>query len=106
MIPLQEASAFGDVAASRKPFRGTAPEDKAVQHLLGKVGRFKSGPIALLPLLTHRETIAVLFGDNPESGAPLPRLEPLEVFINQAGIALENAFLQRKVQALQGQQLG
>jgi CheY-like chemotaxis protein len=106
VISLQEASTFGEVAASRKPFRGVAPEDKAVQHLLGKVGRFKSGPIALLPLLTHRETIAVLFGDNPESGAPLPRLEPLEVFINQAGIALENAFLQKKVLALQGQQLG
>jgi hypothetical protein len=28
------------------------------------------------------------------------------VFINQAGIALENAFLQKKVLALQGQQLG
>jgi CheY-like chemotaxis protein len=106
VIPLQEASAFGEVAASRKPFRGPAPEDKAVQHLLGKVGRFKSGAIALLPLLTHRETIALLFGDNPESGSALPRLEPLEVFINQAGIALENAFLQKKVLALQGQQLG
>jgi CheY-like chemotaxis protein len=106
VIPLQEASAFADVAASRKPFRGPAPADKATQHLLGKLGRFKSGPVALLPLLTNRETIALLFGDNPESGGPLPRLEPLEVFINQAGIALENAFLQRKVLALQGQQLG
>jgi CheY-like chemotaxis protein len=106
VIPLQEKSAFADVAASRKPFRGPATDDKGVQYLLGKVGRFKSGTVALLPLLTNRETIALLFGDNPESGAPLPRLEPLEVFINQAGIALENAFLQKKVLALQGQQLG
>jgi CheY-like chemotaxis protein len=106
VIPLQEKSAFGEVAASRKPFRGTAADDKGVQFLLGKVGRFKSGTVALLPLLTNRETIALLFGDNPESGAPLPRLEPLEVFINQAGIALENAFLQKKVLALQNQQLG
>jgi CheY-like chemotaxis protein len=106
VIPLQEASAFSDVTASRKPFRGPAPDDKAIQHLLGKVGRFKSGAVALLPLLTNRETIALLFGDNPESGGALPRLEPLEVFINQAGIALENAFLQKKVLALQGQHLG
>ena len=106
VIPLSEKSAFGDVAASRKPFRGAAADDKGVQYLLGKVGRFKSGAVALLPLLTNRETIALLFGDNPESGAPLPRLEPLEVFINQAGIALENAFLQKKVLALQSQQLG
>lgn len=103
VIPLQEKSAFGEVAASRKPFRGTAADDKGVQYLLGKVGRFKSNTVALLPLLTNRETIALLFGDNPESGGALPRLEPLEVFINQAGIALENAFLQKKVLALQNQ---
>src|SRR4030095_5346615 len=49
VIPLQEASAFGGVAASRKQFKGPAPdEDKGVQHLLGKVGRFKSGAVALL----------------------------------------------------------
>jgi hypothetical protein len=58
--------------------------------------------MALLPLLTNRETIALLFGDNPETGRELVRLEPLVVFINQAGIAMENAFLQRKIQALQG----
>jgi hypothetical protein len=52
--------------------------------------------------VTHRETIALLFGDNPETGREFGRLEALEVFINQAGVALENAFLHRKLQALQG----
>jgi len=35
-------------------------------------------------------------------GALGSRLDGLEVFINQAGVALENAFLQRKVQTLEG----
>jgi len=41
--------------------------------------------VALLPLVTHRETIAFLFGDNPETGSDLPRLDALEVFIRQGG---------------------
>ena len=57
--------------------------------------------MALLPLVAHRETIALVFGDNPESGRDARRLEPLEVFIHQAGIALENAFLQRKLRPVE-----
>jgi hypothetical protein len=81
------------------------PEGKWSQYLMGRIGRFKSESVALIPLLTHRETIAVLFGDNPETGRAPGRLDSLEVFINQAGIALENAFLQRKLQALQGREV-
>jgi hypothetical protein len=51
--------------------------------------------------VAHRETIAVLYGDNPETGREISRLPALEVFVHQAGIALENAFLQRKLQSLQ-----
>jgi hypothetical protein len=68
---------------------------------MGRIGRFQGGEIALLPLVAHRETIAVLYGDNPEWGREIPRLPALEVFVHQAGIALENAFLQRKLQSLQ-----
>ena len=47
---------------------GPLPEGRASSYLMGKIGRFQSGQVALLPLVTHRETIAVLFGDNPETG--------------------------------------
>jgi CheY-like chemotaxis protein len=104
-IPLAEPSVFQDVVGRRKPHWGALPEGKWSQYLIGRIGRFKSEGVALIPLLTHRETIAVLFGDNPETGRAPGRLESLEVFINQAGIALENAFLQRKLQALQGREV-
>jgi hypothetical protein len=69
---------------------------------MGRIGRFQSGEIALLPLLAHRQTIALLFGDNPETGRPVAGLDALEVFVHQAGLSLENVFLQRKLQSLQG----
>jgi CheY-like chemotaxis protein len=100
-IPLTEASVFRDVASGRRAFAGPLPEDRWSGHLMGRIGRFQSGGIALLPLQAHRETIALLFGDNPESGRSIAGLEALEVFVHQAGIALENVFLQRRLQSLQ-----
>jgi CheY-like chemotaxis protein len=104
-IPLAEPSVFQDVVTGRLPYAGPLPEGKWSQYLMDRLGRFKSTGAALLPLLTHRETIAVLFGDNPETGRPPGRLDTLQVFINQAGIAMENAFLQRKLQALHGREV-
>jgi hypothetical protein len=104
-IPLGEPSIFQDVVVRRRPHWGELPDGKWSQYLIGRIGRFKSASVALIPLLTHRETIAVLFGDNPETGRAPGRMDTLEVFINQAGIALENAFLQRKLQALQGREV-
>jgi CheY-like chemotaxis protein len=98
-IPLGEVSLFRDVARERRAFSGTPPADRWLGHMLGRIGRFQSRGIALLPLVAHRETIAMVFGDNPETGREPGSLEPLEVFVQQAGIALENVFLQKKLQA-------
>jgi CheY-like chemotaxis protein len=101
-IPLGSPSVFAEVVVARRPRVGELPDgDRWVQHLLGKIGRFRTTSAALLPLLTNREAVAVLFGDNPETGRPPGRVDALTVFMNQAGVALENAFLQRKVSALQ-----
>jgi CheY-like chemotaxis protein len=103
VVTLKEPSVFREVIDRRHPFVGSLPEEKWSRYLVGKIGRFQSNEVALIPLLTHREAIAILFGDNPETGRSIGRLDGFEVFINQAGVALENAFLQRKVQSLEAQ---
>jgi CheY-like chemotaxis protein len=102
VIPLSDPSAFRDAVQTGRPFTGALPDGKWTKHLMGKVGRFQSNSVALFPLVTHRESIAVLLGDNPETGGEFRRLDTLEMFIDQTGVALENAFLQRKIQALSG----
>jgi CheY-like chemotaxis protein len=104
VVPLAERSIFSDVVRARRGFTGALPVSAATTDLMDVIGRLKAGDCALLPLVTHREAIAVLFGDNPDSGRPPGRLDTLRVFINQAGIALENAFLHRKVHALTGEE--
>ncbi len=100
-IPLDQPSVFRDVAQSRRVFSGPLPRDRWSGHLMGRIGRFQSRDVAILPLVAHRETIALLFGDNPESSRPPARLAALEVFVEQAGIALENVFLQRKLRSIE-----
>jgi hypothetical protein len=99
-IPLDQPSLFRDVVLSRRTHSGPLPADRWTGHLLGRIGRFQSKGGTLLPLVAHRETIALLFGDNPSSGREPDRLAALEVFVEQAGIALENVFLQRKIQSM------
>ena len=100
-LSLSEPSPLQEVVQRGKPFVGPLPPGRWSNHLMGRIGRFQAGAVALLPLVAHRETIAVLYGDNPETGREFPRLPALELFVHQAGIALENAFLQRKLQSLQ-----
>jgi len=104
VIPLSERSIFSDVANARRGFTGPLPVSALTTDLLDSIGRLHAGDAALLPLVTQRETIAILYGDNPETGRPPGRLDGLRLFINQAGIALENAILHRKVHALTGQE--
>ena len=100
-IPLSERSVFQQVAESHRGFCGALPRDRWSGHLTGRIGRFQSRTVALLPLVAHRETIAMLYGDNPESGRNPAELAALEVFLEQAGTALENVFLQRKLHSFE-----
>lgn len=61
------------------------------------IGRGKAKEAVLVPLLYNRATLLLLYGDNAPSGRALGDLGGLELFIAQAGMALENKLLQRKL---------
>jgi CheY-like chemotaxis protein len=100
-VPLSEPSFFLDVVSSAKPLAGALPAGHWTDEVMSRLGRFRANGAALLPLVAHHDTIAILFGDNPETGRPLGRLDALELYVAQAGTALENALLQRKLRSVQ-----
>jgi hypothetical protein len=97
LVPLAEPSMFLDVISTGKPFAGEPSAGGWNDAVRSRLGRFRASAVALVPLVAHRDTIAVLYGDNPETGRPLGGLETLELFMHQAGIAMENALLQKKL---------
>jgi CheY-like chemotaxis protein len=94
-LSLQEPSAFEQAVSSGKPLHGPLTE-RDWKPLSGALGPHASYDVSLLPLVSNRETIALLLGDNPEAGKPRRSLDTLEVFLNQAGVALESIFLRRR----------
>jgi len=55
-----------------------------------------------MPLLSGDEVFGILYGDNAPSGRPTGDLKALEIFLSQAGIALQNALLRRRLEVLTG----
>jgi CheY-like chemotaxis protein len=66
-----------------------------------KIGRRAANEAVLIPLLYNRATLLLLYGDNGPSGRPLGELSGLELFVAQAGMALENKLLQRKLSGVE-----
>lgn len=95
---LQHVQAFAEVVYSRSSVRVTDRREPVVPAL--DPGRSREQ--ALFPLLHNHEVLAVLYCDNPTTGAPLSKLTGLSLFLVQAGMALENASLHRRLQAMEG----
>jgi len=94
---LQHVQPFAEVVYSRSPVRVTEGREPVVSAL--DPGRSREQ--ALFPLLHNHEVLAVLYCDNPTTGAPLSKLTGLSLFLVQAGMALENASLHRKLHSME-----
>jgi CheY-like chemotaxis protein len=97
VIHLKEAQPLARVIQTRKALRLGEDVDGLQGSLFTRIGRGRSREGALLPMLNSRDVLTVLYGDNPASGKPVGKLRGLEIFIAQAGIALENVFLHKKL---------
>ena len=93
---LQHVQPFAEAVYSRNPVR--LEQSEPVVPALDP-GRAREQ--ALFPLLHNHEVLAVLYCDNPVTGAPLSKLRGLSLFLVQAGMALENASLNRKLQSME-----
>jgi GAF domain-containing protein len=96
-FPLQQHRPFAEVVYSREPVWLDDTRELATEVI--EPGHAREA--ALFPLLLNHEVLAVLYCDNPNSGAPLTRLAGLQLFLAQAGMALENASLHRKIRSLE-----
>jgi CheY-like chemotaxis protein len=93
---VQEIQGFAEVVYSRRGVRFDR-ENELWPDIL-EPGRARE--VALFPLLHNHEALAILCCDNPNTGTALGKLSGLELFLVQAGMALENASLHRKIEAL------
>jgi hypothetical protein len=104
-VPADQPSVFLEVIETREPFRGPLEETFWNAYLAGKLGGRLPRHAALLPLVVDDRVELLLYGDNEPGNEPLPDLEPIEMLLIEAGLALEKASLVARLASLEGRQV-
>jgi CheY-like chemotaxis protein len=97
---LSEDSIFSRIVRKKQTHVGKLTDTPINRAFIGMTGRLMPTSIAMLPLTSGNEVIALLYGDNAVTKRPIKDLEALEIFMVQAGMAMENALLHRKIDTL------
>ena len=99
-IPLDEPSVFSTLLAERVPCKVKPGRGQWDTHLMEALGGERAEEIFLGPILSEGKIIAVLYGDNLPEKLTVGDTEPLEIFLSQAGLAMEKAILERRLQGM------
>ncbi len=81
--------------------KGRFERDSITETLVKELGGGWPLEVILFPVITEGKVVALLYCDNALSGDPFSETEGLEIFISQAGLALEKTLLQRKLLEMQ-----
>ena len=97
LIPRNEDSVFAQALremSSLKVRPGSAYWDT---YLTRQLGGALPEQIFLGPIISEGKVVAILYGDNLPEKRPIGDTEALEIFLSQAGLAMEKALLERRL---------
>lgn len=94
-----------EIIDSAHSYRGKLDRDDVTETLIKEIEGSHCGTwpseVALFPIIAEGRVVALLYCDNAATGEAIGETEGLEIFISQAGLALEKSLLQRRLQELQ-----
>jgi hypothetical protein len=94
-IALSKPSVFRDVLEKGLAYYGESG-DEALKDLFQEIGKPRSPAVVLLPVISDRKVVAVVYGDFGEKEASPVQLDILEILAQQVGITLEYEFFRRQ----------
>ena len=95
-IQLSKPSVFRDVIDKGRVYYGESG-DETLRTFFAEIGKPLSSAIVLLPLISDRKVVAVVYGDFGQKETSPVRLDMLEILSLQAGIVLEYAIFRRQM---------
>jgi type IV secretory pathway protease TraF len=100
-IPLNKPSLFSSVLETRRGYLGPIEANEANTYLANELGGAMPESVMAIPLVVDGKVALIVYGDNLPERKPIGGMDTLEIFMNQAGMALEKALLQKKLTELQ-----
>jgi hypothetical protein len=100
-IPLNQPSLFLPVIENRRSFFGPLDQNESNKYLMNELGGMQPDAVMAIPLIVDGKIALVVYGDNLPERKPIRGIDTLEIFMNQAGMALEKALLEKRLAELQ-----
>lgn len=94
-VPLAKASVFRDVLERKLPYYGEH-SDESLRELYREIGPPLRQAVLLLPVVSDRKVVAVVYGDFGSSDASPVQIDILEILSQQIGMVLENALFRKQ----------
>jgi hypothetical protein len=105
-VPAEEPSVFLDVIERQETYRGPLERRYWNVELSRALGGGFPTEVVAVPMVVGGRVALIFYGDDLPDGGPLPRVEELELLMIQAGLAIEKAALEQRLQALENRQRG
>lgn len=96
-FPAREESLFSEALQSMAPYRCQPEENRWNNYLFDQLGGRRPREVFVGPLISEGRVVAVLYGDNLPENHAIGDTESLEIFLSQAGLAMEKALLERRM---------
>ncbi len=100
-VPVGAGAFFEEAVPSRstvqKPVEALSPVDR---DFIAAIGALEPTEVAAIPMVSRGRVIALLYGDNARTLEALPDLTGMEIFMAQAGLAMEKALLEMQLMNL------
>ena len=100
-IPLNKPSLFLTAIETRRSYLGRLESNECNTYLATELGGEMPETVLAIPLIVDGKVALIVYGDNLPEGKPLRGTDVLEIFMNQAGMALEKALLEKRLAELQ-----
>jgi DNA-binding NarL/FixJ family response regulator len=95
-LPKDEDHVFEEVLKSFTPYRSAVKKSEWNDYFFEQLGGQKPSEVFVGPLVSEGRVVAVLYGDNLPDEKPIGDTEALEIFLSQAGLAMEKALLEMR----------
>jgi CheY-like chemotaxis protein len=96
-IPTTAASLFSTALFAKTAARVNPTASDWDNYLFEQLGGQRPAEAFIGPLVSEGRVVAILYGDNLPSSQPVADTEALEIFLSQAGLAMEKALLEQRL---------
>jgi len=95
-VPLREHSIFSQALADFTPKRAVFSDSKFDRYLMEKLGQGRPKDVFLGPIVSEGKVVAIIYGDNLPKQELVGDTESFEIFLSQAGMAMERVLQERR----------